>query len=257
MKSGQEQITEFPIFLDCGQNGNYILCITERFLREKIMTDIEYKDVLYDKPTLDYAEAQQNFVRSVNGASEAEIDGMLEESLRQPAMKNVYAACGIGAQDVDKYIESVKGFPVGQKKTLLTGFCGAYGNAAISDKHENQPKVSGERENFALYARLSSDAITLPMRKFVEERNAAKQEEKIGMGGKIKRWLETRMPGLSSIAAGITVAVAVTPGLKQMLKMWDKETNAKVTAQANTQNNADNKNTVQLKTQDLQGHERA
>ncbi len=145
----------------------------------------EYKDVLSMEQTLNYENISKYVKATLSKNDDDELNAAIENIFRQPVMVSAYRKHGIKPEFVDEYIESRKQQSPGAKISMMMYIEGIYNDAANSMEEEiEMPRISGSREWLSLELKfMLSFSATVPMKKFVAQKNAENKKTNIQKTG--------------------------------------------------------------------------
>lgn len=138
----------------------------------------EYKDVLPMEQTLNYENISKYVKATLSKNDDNELNAAIENIFRQPIMAAVYRKHGIKPEFVKEYIENRKQQSSDAKISMMMHIGSIYNDAANSMEEEiNTPRISGYREWLSLEVKfMLSFSATIPMKKFVAQKNAENQK---------------------------------------------------------------------------------
>ncbi len=138
----------------------------------------EYKDVLQMEQTLNYENVSNYVKATLDKSDDNELNAAIENIFRQPIMAEVYRRNDLKPEFVDEYIASRQQQPAGAKISMMLHLGAIYNDAANSMEEEiNMPRISGEREWLSLEVKFTSSvSATLPIKIFMEQKNAENQQ---------------------------------------------------------------------------------
>lgn len=199
----------------------------------------EYHGVLPEEQTLDNPDVNKyHSDLAENKVSSKQLNDMLDNLMRQPAMESSYRRSGIKPEQINDFIAQVKRLPEIDKRHLIDMFWASYGKAAHAEEGYVNGKliISGKKEwndlgrELVNYPNLKNIIRSIEKRK--AENQPAPKEEKLSFTQKVMRYIKDKALGtVKTLATGTCedikmapVREAVRTDLKQMNMTKDPKT---------------------------------